>query len=77
MGRYTQLTKSKREFLEQIIEFDKLHNFMHSAVYVTFKEIIKEGRYLTEESDWINKMLNQYKPTLIELGFEINGKKLG
>lgn len=77
MSRYTDLTKSKRIFIEKLIEFDKIHNFMGGAEYATFVDMKREGRYLTNESDWINRKLNEYKPTLIELGFEIDGKKLG
>lgn len=61
MSRYKDLTKSKREFLEELLELDDEHNFLTGPEFAEFAEIIRERRYKTEDSEWINKIIQNRK----------------
>lgn len=61
MSRYTQLTKSKREFLQSLIEIDTTKNFLTAVEYSEIFTAIDEGRYLTEESIWWNTLAQKHK----------------
>lgn len=66
MARYKNLTKTKREFLEELIELDEEYNFLSGIFYETAEDILKEKRYLTADSEWLNKHLNVYKEYYIK-----------
>lgn len=67
MSRYKQLTISKREFVEELIRLDGKHNFLTAPEYSAFLDMLNEGRYLSEESEWINKIIGNHKSTYKKL----------
>lgn len=66
MSRWKTLTKTKREFLEELIQLDKKYNFLSGVEYEEFTTCLRERRYKASDSEWINKHLSEQRENYIK-----------
>lgn len=64
MSRYRNLVGSKKKFIKEMLDLDRDHNFLNGAQYQIFCDILYEGRYKTEDSEWINKIINKNRDVI-------------
>lgn len=68
MSRYTDLVGSKKKFIKEMLELDSDGgDFLNGAQYSIFSEILNDGRYKTEDSEWINKIIREKKEVIKKL----------
>lgn len=67
MARYKNLSGKKRDFLKELLELDKTHNFLTGPEFQWIAETLGEDRYLTSDSKWANKVFQNHKKRYFEL----------